>query len=491
VATPSLTIKDAVTFDDLLLEPGFSDVLPRDVELKAVLCNRKDREITLNIPLCSAAMDTVTERATAIAMAQEGGLGIIHKNLSPQLQADEVHAVKKYEAGVVTDPITIGPDANVKDVIALMQANGISGVPVVEGGFLVGIITNRDIRFEQSKTRLVRDVMTRQLVTAREGVTPEESRNLLHKHRIEKLLVVDDQMRLRGLMTVKDIDKATKFPWAVKDSRGRLLSGAAVGVGPDREERVRALVHAGVDVLCVDTAHGHSKGVIDAVRETRKEFPRLTIMAGNVATAGAVAALAQAGADIVKVGIGPGSICTTRVVAGVGVPQMTAIFDCSAAARDAGITIVADGGIKYSGDVVKALAGGADVVMVGGILAGTEESPGDVILYQGRSYKVYRGMGSLGAMGRGSKDRYAQAGIEADKLVPEGVEGRVPFRGPLSSTVHQLMGGLRSGMGYVGARSLAELRQNARFVRITSAGLKESHVHDVIVTQEAPNYRVE
>ncbi|MBI5495401.1 MAG: IMP dehydrogenase [Deltaproteobacteria bacterium] len=488
----AIPIRDAVTFDDLLLEPVHSAVLPRDVSLKAVLCARPERPITLNIPLVSAAMDTVTERDTAVAMAQEGGLGVIHKNLTAEEQAEEVLAVKKYEAGVVTDPITIGPEATVQEAVTLMRSRGISGIPVVEGDRLVGIITHRDIRFETQLGRLVRDAMTRKLVTAREGVSPAESRSLLQEHRIEKLLVVDDQHRLRGLITVKDIDKASRFPGAVKDGRGRLVVGAAVGVCGERDPRVTALVNAGVDVLCVDTAHGHSEGVIQTVRHVRRAYPNLCIMAGNVATREGVAALAQAGADIVKVGIGPGSICTTRVVAGVGVPQMTAIFDCAAAARDAGVTIVADGGIKYSGDITKALAGGADVVMVGSLLAGTEESPGEFILYQGRSYKVYRGMGSIGAMKRGSRDRYSQGHVsDAEKLVPEGVEGRVPFRGSLSQVVHQLMGGLSSGMGYLGARDLGELRAHARFVRLTAAGLRESHVHDVIVTQEAPNYRVE
>ncbi len=488
----SISLRDAVTFDDLLLEPGYSAVLPRDVDLGATLCRAPGRSISLHIPVLAAAMDTVTERETAVAMAQEGGLGIIHKNLTPAEQADEVRAVKKFEAGVVTDPITIGPGATVREAIALMRQKGISGIPVVEGEKLVGIVTNRDIRFETQLDKPVGDIMTSKLVTAREGVSPDESRALLHQHRIEKLLVVDAQHRLRGLITVKDINKATRFPHAVKDARGRLLVAAAVGVSKEHDERVHALVHAGVDVLCVDTAHGHSEGVVNTVRTIRREFPNLTIMAGNVATAAAVAALAQAGADIVKVGIGPGSICTTRVVAGVGVPQMTAIFECSAAAREHGVTTVADGGIKFSGDVVKALAGGADVVMVGSLLAGTEESPGDVILLQGHSYKQYRGMGSLGAMKKGSRDRYSQAHVDdAEKLVPEGVEGRVPYRGPLSGVVHQLTGGLRSGMGYVGARTLTELREKARFVRITSAGLRESHVHDVFVTQEAPNYRVE
>ncbi|MEW5848082.1 MAG: IMP dehydrogenase [Myxococcota bacterium] len=496
MSTPNIPIRDAVTFDDLLLEPGFSQVLPKDTDLRARLCTRQGREIQLNIPLLSAAMDTVTESRTAVAMAQEGGLGIIHKNMPVEVQAEEVSAVKKYEAGVVTDPITVGPEATVADVVALMRERGISGFPVVEGqgteARLVGIITNRDIRFEQGSTKKVRDVMTRNLITAREGVSAEESRALLHKHRIEKLLVVDELFRLRGLITVKDIDKASRHPLAVKDRHGRLLAGAAVGVGGDTTERVRALVNAGVDVLCVDTAHGHSAGVINTVKAVRKEFPNLCVMAGNVATAEAVKALAEAGADIIKVGIGPGSICTTRVVAGVGVPQMTAIFECAAAARALGVTTVADGGVKFSGDLVKGLAGGADAVMVGSLLAGTEESPGEVILYQGRTYKVYRGMGSLGAMKKGSRDRYGQGHVDdADKLVPEGIEGRVPFRGPLSTTVYQLMGGLRSGMGYVGARTITELQQKARFVRITSAGLRESHVHDVIVTQEAPNYRVE
>lgn len=492
MSAPLFPIRDAVTFDDLLLEPGYSEVLPRDVQTPTVLCRAPGRSLTLGIPLISAAMDTVTERRAAIAMAAEGGLGIIHKNLTVDEQAEEVAAVKKYESGVVTDPITMGPDATLTEALDLMKRQRISGIPVVEEGRLVGILTHRDVRFETGGNRRVRDLMTTKLITAREGVSPEESRALLQQHRIEKLLVVDSHNRLRGLITVKDIEKASNHPNAIKDARGRLLCGAAVGVGPDGMARAAALVQAGVDVLCVDTAHGHSRGVLDMVAALRRNNPQLVLMAGNVATAEGTRALIHAGADIVKVGIGPGSICTTRVVAGVGVPQMTAIFDCSAAARELGATTVADGGIKYSGDVVKALAGGADVVMVGSVLAGTEESPGEVILYQGRAYKQYRGMGSLGAMRRGSKDRYGQADVaEADKLVPEGIEGRVPFRGPMSGTVHQLMGGLRAGMGYVGARTLGELREKARFVRITSAGLKESHVHDVIVTQEAPNYRVE
>jgi IMP dehydrogenase len=489
-------IRDAVTFDDLLLEPGFSDVLPKDTDLRTDLGRCEGRLLPLNIPLLSAAMDTVTERHTAVAMAQEGGLGIVHKNLLPTEQADEVQAVKKYEAGVVTDPITLGPEASVGDAIALMQQHRISGIPVVEGegtaARLVGIVTHRDIRFEQSLGRKVKDAMTRKLIIAKEGVSADESRALLHQHRIEKLLVVDDQHRLRGLITVKDIDKANRHPLAVKDARGRLLCGAAVGVGRDLEERARLLINVGADVLCVDTAHGHSQNVVSALKALRREYPSVVLMAGNVASGAAVQALAEAGADIVKVGIGPGSICTTRVIAGVGIPQMTAIFECADAAEAAGVSIVADGGIKHSGDIVKALAGGAHAAMVGGLLAGTAESPGEVILFQGRSYKAYRGMGSLGAMKRGSRDRYAQAHVDdAEKLVPEGVEGRVPFRGPLSATVHQLLGGLRSGMGYVGAHTLRELRQRARFVRISNAGLRESHVHDVIVTQESPNYRAE
>ena len=486
------SIREALTFDDLLLEPGFSEVLPKDANLATLLCRTTGRQLQLNIPLCSAAMDTVTESRAAIAMAQEGGLGIIHKNLTHADQADEVVAVKKYESGMVTDPITIAPDATLSDALALMKRHHISGIPVVEGDKLVGILTHRDVRFETNTHKRVADVMTRKLVTAPEGVEPAASKALLHDNRIEKLLVVDTQHHLKGLITVKDIEKATRHPLAVKDPKGRLLCGAAVGVGPEGLERAAALVTAGVDVLCVDTAHGHSRGVIDAVTTLRKRYPTLCIMAGNVATAEATAALVKAGADVVKVGIGPGSICTTRVVAGVGVPQMTAIFECSATARQLGATTLADGGVKYSGDVVKALAGGADAVMVGSLLAGTEESPGDVVLYQGRAYKQYRGMGSLGAMKRGSKDRYGQAEVsDAEKLVPEGIEGRVPFRGPVSGTVHQLMGGVRAGMGYVGANTLPLLRERARFVRITSAGLRESHVHDVIVTQEAPNYRVE
>jgi IMP dehydrogenase len=485
--TPNIRL--GLTFDDVLLVPSESAVLPHQVDLST----RLTRNIRLPIPLLSSAMDTVTEARMAIAMAQEGGIGIIHKNFTPEQQAAEVVKVKKHESGIVLDPITIEPQAPLSKCLELMQRHGINGIPVVEGRRLVGIITSRDVRFEKNLNQRVEQVMTKKLVTAREGVTQEEAIDLLHKHRIEKLLVVDEQLELKGLMTIKDVEKRRVYPNAAKDSKQRLLAAAAVGVGPDREARVEALMKAGVDVIVIDTAHGHSKGVIEAVRDTRKNFKgHFELVAGNVATAEATKALIEAGVDAVKVGIGPGSICTTRVVAGVGVPQITAIDDCSRAADGSGVPIIADGGVKYSGDVVKALAAGANTVMIGSLFAGTEEAPGEVILYQGRSYKAYRGMGSLGAMKAGSKDRYFQGGVQNDsKLVPEGIEGRVPYKGTVSMNVFQLLGGLRSGMGYVGCRTIDELRTKAQFVQITSAGLKESHVHDVIITEEAPNYRVE
>ncbi len=478
----------ALTFDDVLLLPAESDVLPKSVETST----RLTRNIQLNIPIVSAAMDTVTEARMAIAMAAVGGLGFIHKNLTVAEQAAEVVKVKKYESAVVTDPITIEPEAPLHRAVALMLENGISGIPVVQRGRLVGILTNRDLRFEKNLEQRVEQVMTRELVTAREGVTIEQAKDLLHKHRIEKLLVVNEGFELRGLVTIKDIEKIQKHPNAAKDRAGRLLCGAAVGVGPDREARLQALVKAGVDVVAVDTAHGAHRDVVEAVRATRAAFPGLELVAGNVATAEAAEALCRAGVDAVKVGIGPGSICTTRVVAGVGVPQITAVDDCARAAEKFGVPVISDGGVKYSGDMVKALAAGASSVMIGSLLAGTEEAPGEVILYQGRSYKTYRGMGSIGAMKKGSKDRYFQGEVsDADKLVPEGIEGRVPYKGSVEMNLFQMVGGLRSGMGYVGCKSISELRTRARFVRISAAGLRESHVHDVIITQEAPNYRVD
>jgi IMP dehydrogenase len=477
----------ALTFDDVLLLPAESDVLPKLVETQT----RLTRSIQLNIPIVSAAMDTVTESRMAIGMAAVGGLGFIHKNLSVEEQAVEVVKVKKYESAVVTDPVTIDPAAPIHRAVALMRENGISGIPVVQGGRLVGILTNRDLRFEKNLEQRVEQVMTRDLVTAREGVTIEEAKDLLHRHRIEKLLVVNEAFELRGLITIKDIEKIQKHPNAAKDRAGRLLCGAAVGVGPEREARVHALLKAGADVIAIDTAHGHSRGVIEAVKATKANFKGVEVVAGNVATGDATEALCKAGVDAVKVGVGPGSICTTRVVAGVGVPQVTAVDECARAAEKYGVPVVSDGGVKYSGDIVKALAAGAGSVMIGSLLAGTEESPGDVILYQGRSYKAYRGMGSLGAMKQGSRDRYFQAEADPDKLVPEGIEGRVPYKGTVEMTLYQLVGGLRSGMGYLGCKTIPELRQKARFIWISQAGLKESHVHDVIITQEAPNYRVD
>ncbi|ADG04789.1 IMP dehydrogenase [Kyrpidia tusciae] len=478
--------KEGLTFDDVLLIPAKSEVLPSEVDVST----RLTREIRLNIPLMSAGMDTVTEAKMAIAMAREGGIGIIHKNMSIAKQAEEVDRVKRSESGVITDPIYLTPDHSVAEAEQLMAKYRISGVPIVdEKGRLVGIITNRDLRFEQNHSRLIAEVMTKEnLVTAPVGTTLEEAKRILQEHKIEKLPLVDDQYMLRGLITIKDIEKARQFPNAAKDARGRLLVGAAVGVSKDTFERVEALVSANVDVIVVDTAHGHSKGVLDTVKAIRHKYPNLQLIAGNVATGEGVRDLIEAGADAVKVGIGPGSICTTRVVAGIGVPQITAIYDCAAAARDYDIPIIADGGIKYSGDITKAIAAGADTVMIGSLLAGTEESPGEIEIYQGRSFKVYRGMGSLGAMKEGSKDRYFQE--DAKKLVPEGIEGRVPYRGPLSETVYQLIGGLRAGMGYCGVRNIHELKEDTRFIRITAAGLRESHPHDVQITKEAPNYSV-
>jgi IMP dehydrogenase len=478
-----------LTFDDVLLIPAESAVLPRDTDVSTRLTER----ITLNIPLVSAAMDTVTESKTAIAMAQEGGMGIVHRNLPVRIQAAEVEKVKKFESGMISDPITVAPDQQISEAKAIMDKYGISGLPVKRNGRLVGILTNRDLRFEKKLDRTVSEVMTKdKLITVKEGVDLDEAKELLHRHRIEKLLVVDDNFNLKGLITVKDIEKRTQYPNACKDARGRLRVGAAVGVGPDWEERVEALVRAGADLIAIDTAHGHSKNVLDTIRQIRTRYPDLDLSGGNVATDEGTTALIQAGVNVVKVGVGPGSICTTRVVSGVGVPQVTAIGSCAKAAARHNVPIVADGGIKFSGDITKALAAGADSVMIGSLFAGTEESPGETILYQGRTYKVYRGMGSLGAMKQGSKDRYSQGDVEeAMKLVPEGIEGQVPYKGSLSFNIHQLVGGLRAGMGYLGCRDVATLRSKARFMQITAAGLREGHVHDVFITKEAPNYSVE
>jgi len=478
-------IREALTFDDVLLIPRESSVLPKDVDTSTYLT----RNITLNIPIVSAAMDTVTESRTAICLAQEGGIGIIHRNMSIERQVLEVDKVKKSESGMIVSPITIEPDQKVSDALDLMMKYHISGVPVVRGKRLVGILTNRDLRFETNLEQPVSNVMTKEnLVTVSASISLEESKKLLHQHRIEKLLVVDKEFNLKGLITIKDIEKIKKFPLACKDSLGRLRVGAAVGI-IDREERVTALLAAGADAIVIDTSHGHSAAVLDAIRDTKKNFPNCNLIAGNVATLEGAQALIDAGVDAIKVGVGPGSICTTRIIAGVGVPQVTAIRDACKAALKNDIPVIADGGIKYSGDIVKALAAGAHTVMIGSLFAGTEESPGETILYQGRSYKVYRGMGSLEAMKLGSKDRYYQDDVESTiKLVPEGIEGRVPFRGSLSGSIFQLIGGLKAGMGYVGSKTIRELRTGAKFVRITSAGLRESHVHDVIITKEAPNY---
>ena len=482
---------DALTFDDVLLVPDFSTVLPREVELKTQLTRR----LYLQVPLLSAAMDTVTEARLAIALAQEGGIGIVHKNLSPEQQADQVRTVKRYESGVVHDPITVSPETSIREVLSLTRARRISGVPVVRGSELVGIVTSRDLRFETRMDEPVASVMTPQerLVTVRENAPRAEVIALLHKHRIEKVLVVDEHFALRGLITVKDIQKADEFPVASKDDDGRLRVGAAVGTGPGTQERVAALVAAGVDVLVVDTAHGHSRGVLDMVRWIKTHYPDTEVIGGNIATAAAAQALVEAGADAVKVGIGPGSICTTRIVTGVGVPQVTTISEVAAGLRGTGVPLIADGGIRYSGDLAKAMVAGAHTVMIGSLLAGTDEAPGEVELYQGRSYKAYRGMGSLGAMAQqhGSADRYFQEKDEIEKLVPEGIEGRVPYKGPLRVTVHQLMGGLRAAMGYTGCRTLEEFRTRPTFRRISYAGVRESHVHDVQITKEPPNYRTE
>ena len=481
--------EEALTFDDVLLVPGRSDILPHEVDLQTWLT----KGIRLNIPLLSSAMDTVTEAELAIAMAQEGGIGIMHKSMSAEMQAAAVRKVKKYESGVVKDPITVTPETTVRELVDITAANNISGLPVVAGNELVGIVTGRDIRFESRMETLVRDIMTGKdrLVTVKEGADLEDVKGLLHHNRIEKVLVVNDDFQLRGLITVKDIQKAKDYPLACKDDQGRLRVGAAVGTGSDTDARVNALVEAGVDVIVVDTAHGHSKGVIDRVRWIKQTYPDVQVIGGNIATSAAAIDLADAGADAVKVGIGPGSICTTRIVAGIGVPQITAVSNVAEAMKGRGVPVIADGGIRFSGDISKAIVAGAHSVMIGSLLAGTDEAPGEIELYQGRSYKAYRGMGSIGAMGKGSGDRYfqdASKGIE--KLVPEGIEGRVACKGPMRNIVHQLMGGLRASMGYTGSATMEEMRTRPEFVRITNAGMRESHVHDVTITKEAPNYRI-
>ncbi len=480
---------EAYSFDDLLLLPGYSDILPKDVDTSTYLT----RALKLNIPIVSAAMDTVTEAQTAICMARAGGIGFIHRNMSIDSQAVEVDKVKKSESGMIVDPVTIDPDQPVANVLELMAKYRISGVPVTKGDTLVGIVTNRDLRFETNLEKPVSEVMTKEnLVTVSDRITLEDSKKLLHKHRIEKLLVVDKKGKLKGMITIKDIEKIKKYPNACKDEMGRLRVGAAIGVGPDRMSRAEALINAGVDVIVIDTSHGHSQNVLNTVRELKAAFSDIQVVAGNVATEKGAEDLIKAGVDAVKIGIGPGSICTTRIVAGIGVPQMTAIMNCKPVSEKTGVPLIADGGIKFSGDITKALGAGAHCVMIGGLFAGTEESPGETILFQGRSYKVYRGMGSLEAMKKGSKDRYYQTEQEEDdKLVPEGIVGRVPYRGPLTANIHQLMGGLKAGMGYVGCRTVQELRAKASFVKISAAGMRESHVHDVIITKEAPNYRVD
>jgi IMP dehydrogenase len=480
---------ESYSFDDVLLLPNYSDVLPKDCDTSTQLT----RNLKLNIPIVSAAMDTVTEADTAISMAREGGIGFIHRNMSIESQAVEVDKVKKSESGMIVDPVTIHPEQKVHEVLALMTKYRISGVPVTKGDQLVGIITNRDLRFETEMDRMVADVMTKEnLITVQEGIGLEDSKKLLHEHRIEKLLVVDAAGRLKGMITIKDIEKIKKYPNACKDQMGRLRVGAGIGVGQDRLQRAQALLNAGADVILIDTSHGHSLNVIETVRQLKSTFSTIELVAGNVATAKGAEDLINAGVDAVKIGIGPGSICTTRIVAGIGVPQITAIMNCKAVSNKTGIPLIADGGIKFSGDVTKAIAAGAHTVMIGSLFAGTDESPGETILFQGRSYKVYRGMGSLEAMKKGSKDRYYQTEQEEDdKLVPEGIVGRVPYRSSLRSNIHQLIGGLKAGMGYVGCRTIAELRDKGRFIKISAAGLRESHVHDVIITKEAPNYRIE
>ena len=481
-------LTDALTFDDVLLLPAYSDFLPAQADVRT----RLTRGLELNIPILSSAMDTVTEWRAAVTMARSGGIGIVHKNFTPEEQAREVLKVKRAESGMVLDPVTVRADQSLQEALELMREHEISGLPVVDGGRPVGILTSRDIRFEKNLAQPVARLMTEKLITVPPGVTSDRARELLHAHRIEKLLVVSNDGTLVGLITIKDLLQADRHPGAAKDERGRLRVGAAIGVGTDREERLAALVAAGADVIVIDTAHGHSLGVIEAVRATKRKYPDLQLVAGNVATADAAAALVAAGVDGLKVGIGPGSICTTRVVAGIGVPQITAVSDCVRVCEPAGVPVISDGGIKYSGDVVKAIAAGASTVMIGSLFAGTDEAPGQLVLHQGRTFKAYRGMGSLGAMKKGSKDRYGQADVtENDKLVPEGIEGRVPYRGPLSSVVFQMVGGLRAGMGYTGCRTIEELRTKAKFIKMSSQGLRESHVHDVVVTEEAPNYRTE
>ena len=483
-------LQRALTFDDVLLVPAHSSVLPRDVSLKT----RLTRNISLNMPLVSAAMDTVTESRLAIALAQEGGIGIVHKNLSGKLQASEVAKVKRFESGILKDPITVPPTMSVREVLELTRLHKISGFPVLEGKSVVGIVTNRDLRFETNLDQAVSNIMTprERLITVKEGATVEEGKALIHKHRLERVLVVNDAFELRGLITVKDIIKTTEHPLASKDASGRLRVGAAIGVGEGTEERATLLAEAGVDVIVVDTAHGHSQGVLERVRWVKRNFPHVEVIGGNIATADAALALLDHGADAVKVGIGPGSICTTRIVAGVGVPQISAIQMVSDALKGSGVPMIADGGIRYSGDICKAIAAGADAVMLGGLFAGTEEAPGEVELFQGRSYKSYRGMGSIGAMAAGAADRYFQdSASNVDKLVPEGIEGRVPYKGSVLAVIHQLMGGLRSSMGYLGCATIKDMHEHAAFVEITSAGVRESHVHDVQITKEAPNYHVD
>jgi IMP dehydrogenase len=489
MGNPLKAIEERLTFDDVLLVPAFSEVLPKEVDISTQLT----RAIRLNIPLVSAAMDTVTESRTAICMAQEGGIGIIHRNMPISDQAIEVDKVKKSESGMILNPITMDPEQKIHEALEIMKKYRISGVPITKNGKLVGILTNRDLRFEKRLDEKISTVMTKEhLITVPVGTTLEASKEILHKNRIEKLLVVDDKNNLKGLITIKDIEKMRKYPNSSKDPHGRLRVGAAIGPGKDREERTESLIKAGVDVLVIDTAHGHSKDVLEAVRDTKENFPDCQLIGGNVATREGTLDLIKAGVDAVKVGVGPGSICTTRVIAGVGIPQLSAILETTDPSERNGVPIVADGGIKFSGDITKAIAAGARSVMIGNLFAGTDESPGEIVLYQGRSYKVYRGMGSIEAMKEGSKDRYFQEDVESEtKLVPEGIEGRVPYRGALSFSLQQLIGGLKAGMGYLGARNIEELQQKARFIRITSSGLKESHVHDVIITKEAPNYRLE
>jgi IMP dehydrogenase len=484
-----IEIEERLTFDDVLLVPAFSEVLPKEVDVSTQLT----RTIRLNIPLVSAAMDTVTESRTAICMAQEGGIGIIHRNMPVSDQAIEVDKVKKSESGMILNPITMNPEQKIYEALEIMKKYRISGVPITKNGKLVGILTNRDLRFEKRLDEKISEVMTKEhLITVPVGTTLEASKEILHKNRIEKLLVVDEQNNLKGLITIKDIEKMRKYPHSCKDPLGRLRVGAAIGPGKDREARTEALIKAGVDVLVIDTAHGHSRDVLETVRDTKENFPDCQLIGGNVATRGGTLDLIKAGVDAVKVGVGPGSICTTRVIAGVGIPQLSAIMETSEVSERNGVPVIADGGIKFSGDITKAIAAGARSVMIGNLFAGTDESPGEIVLYQGRSYKVYRGMGSIEAMKEGSKDRYFQEDVESEtKLVPEGIEGRVPYRGALSYDIQQLIGGMKAGMGYLGARNIQELQQKARFIRITSSGLKESHVHDVIITKEAPNYRLE